>query len=383
VPFEVGPLVHPPVSESGSRHLRVIEGGRDLLWGPHEELALDSFGVGVLGGEEAARGMRHLAEDIVERLFAHAPVLGVVRGEPAVQVERGELGIIIEHLLEVRHQPLPVHRIAMEAAADLIVHAAAGHLGQGEVGHVLRLHDARALPVAQEEFPVHGLGKLGRAPRASLPRVELARQSLVGRAPEPLALAHLLEELLARLHHVAPPRPVGLGHSLEQTGKGGHAVAILGGKVGAAVEGHAVRSEEDGHRPAAVPGHGLDGLHVDLVHVGALFAVHLDVHEELVHEGGGVLVLEGLALHDVAPVAGGIADGQQHGLVLGACALKGFRTPRIPVDRIVPVLEKIRARLLREAVGVPGLGHDRWDKLRRASRRASRTRGPRPGARLT
>ena len=203
------------------------------------------------------------------------------------------------------------------------------------------------------------------------------------RAPETLALAYLLEELLARLHHFAAPRPVGLGHALEQAWEGGHAVAVLGRKVGAPVERHAIGREEDGHGPAAVPRHGLDRLHVDLVHVGALLAVHLDVHEELVHEGGGVLVLEGLALHDVAPVAGGVADGQQHRLVLGPRALQSLRAPRIPVHGIVRVLEKIRARLLREAVGVPGLGHGRSDELRPASRRADRTRGPRRDGRLT
>src|SRR4029453_15766610 len=116
----------------------------------------------------------------------------------------------------------------MEAAADLIVHASAGHLRQGEIGHILGLYDARALPVAQREIPVHGLGKRGGGSHAALSRVELARQRLVGReedavckerrrAPETFALAYLLEELLARLHHFAAPRPVGLGHALERS----------------------------------------------------------------------------------------------------------------------------------------------------------------------
>src|SRR4029453_455190 len=124
----------------------------------------------------------------------------------------------------------------------------------------------------QKEFPVHGLGKLGRASHAALSRVELARQRLVGReedavckerrrAPETFALAYLLEELLARLHHFAAPRPVGLGHALEQAWEGGHAVAVLGRKVGAPVERHAIGSEEDGHGPAAMPRHGMDRLH--------------------------------------------------------------------------------------------------------------------------
>ena len=58
----------------------------------------------------------------------------------------------------------------------------------------------------------------------------------------------------------------------------------VGREVGAAVERLEVGREEDRHRPAAVPGHRLDGGHVDLVEVGPLLAVDLDVDEVLVHQ---------------------------------------------------------------------------------------------------
>ena len=38
-----------------------------------------------------------------------------------------QLGIVVGHLLEVRHQPALVHRVTMEAAAELIVDAAPRH----------------------------------------------------------------------------------------------------------------------------------------------------------------------------------------------------------------------------------------------------------------
>ena len=68
------------------------------------------------------------------------------------------------------------------------------------------------------------------------------------------------------------------------TRESGHAVAVLRREVGAAVERHALRGEEHRHGPAAVARHGLHRLHVDLVHVGPLLAIHLDVDEVLVHE---------------------------------------------------------------------------------------------------
>ena len=63
--------------------------------------------------------------------------------------------------------------------------------------------------------------------------------------------------------------------------------------------------------------HLLHRAHIDAVDVGALLAVDLDADEEVVHQAGGLLVFERLALHHVAPVAGGVADGDEDGLVVG------------------------------------------------------------------
>src|SRR6185369_4913722 len=64
-----------------------------------------------------------------------------------------------------------------------------------------------------------------------------------------------------------------------------------------------------------------------------------------------------LVLHDVTPVAGGIADGEKNRLVLSRSLRKGCLPPRVPVDRIGGMLEEIGARgedqpvELRPAVG--------------------------------
>lgn len=54
----------------------------------------------------------------------------------------------------------------------------------------------------------------------------------------------------------------------------------------------------------------------------------------------------------MAPVAGGIADGQQNGLVFFLSPRQGFVIPWIPVDRVVGMLEQIRALAMNEVVGV-------------------------------
>ena len=89
---------------------------------------------------------------------------------------------------------------------------------------------------------------------------------------------------------------------------------------------------------------------VDLVEVGAFFAIHLDVDEMLVHHGGDRFILERFMRHHMTPVAGGIADGKQDGFVLLACDLQGLGIPRMPVHRVVGVLQQVGAGFVDEMV---------------------------------
>ena len=147
------------------------------------------------------------------------------------------------------------------------------------------------------------------------------------------------------------PLLVGLRHGQKELREARHVEARLRREVRASVERPPVRREEDGHRPAAVAGHGDDRLHVEPVHVRALLPVDLHRDEALVHELRRLLVLEGLVLHDVAPVAGRVADREQDRLVLRAGALERVIPPRVPVDGVVGVLEEVGAGLLGEPVG--------------------------------
>jgi hypothetical protein len=77
--------------------------------------------------------------------------------------------------------------------------------------------------------------------------------------------------------------------------------------------------------------------------------------KQLVHEPCDVGALERLVLHHVAPVAGGIADGEEDRLVLLPGAGESFLSPGVPVDRVVGVLEEVRARLAGQAVRHAGI----------------------------
>ena len=107
-------------------------------------------------------GARHLAAHEGQGLAGHA-------GEPqaggqAVRrgVERRELRVVVEHLLEVRHQPLRVRRVAVEPPRELVVEAPAGHVVEGRHQHLARLGVSPFRTLEQEE-QVGGRRELGGA----------------------------------------------------------------------------------------------------------------------------------------------------------------------------------------------------------------------------
>ena len=144
--------------------VRVIQPGRvqdlaKLVLRPDVEEPFDALGVRIECREEAALGAPHLAEHPFEGALAClAPAL-VANCLIAVEVGAREKGVVVEHLLEVRDQPLRVDGVASEAAADVIVDAAGEHAVEGP-GHHL------ALAPRQEELDRRGGRELRRSSEA-------------------------------------------------------------------------------------------------------------------------------------------------------------------------------------------------------------------------
>jgi len=158
------------------------------------------------------------------------------------------------------------------------------------------------------------------------------------------------DDLVGLFDHPAPlfdPEPL---DDRDQLLHAREAVPGIPGQVGGGEERLSVGRHDDGERPAAAAGHDLAGLHVDVVDVGKFLAVHLHVDEGVIHEGCHLLVLEGFMGHHVAPVARGVADGQEDGLVFRPCPVEGLLPPGVPVHGVVRVLEKVRACLAGETI---------------------------------
>jgi len=120
----------------------------------------------------------------------------------------------------------------------------------------------------------------------------------------------LLGDLPGAAHHVVPVFVPSLGDTGQDLPEARHSVARLVGEIGAGVERFAIGREKHRHRPAAATDHGVDGLHIDAVDVGALFAVDFHIDEVRVHLRRRGFVFERLVRHHVAPVTSGVADAE-------------------------------------------------------------------------
>ncbi len=324
--------------------------------------AVGALGVGVEAGGEAPVLEAHVLQEPADGVADHRLEAGGAGQVVGLGVRHQQLGAVVQHLLEVGDPPDLVDAVAGEAAAEEVVHAALGDAVQGEEEGVEAGLVAPGAAVGVERRQGAVGRELGGAYEAAVDLVETLKHALHhGGEPAGWGVGVGVGEAGDVGQHAADPAgelvdlvgPIGphRRHPAEDVVEARRAVAGGGGVVGATEEGLALGGEEHGHRPAAAAVlEGLDGLHVQLVDVGALLAVDLDAHEVLVHGRGDAFVLEGLPLHHVAPVARAVAHRQEDGLALCVGALQGLRTPGVPVDRVVGVLQQVWAGLVRQAV---------------------------------
>ena len=115
--------------------------------------------------------MRHIAEHVVEDVPRRLGMAGLAADQEGIEIQLRQLRVVVEHLLEMRHQPFGIHRVAGEAAAELVVNTARGHAVAGVQHHANSVFVVEAPGVAQQELRLAGLRELGRAAEPAVPRV--------------------------------------------------------------------------------------------------------------------------------------------------------------------------------------------------------------------
>jgi len=93
------------------------------------------------------------------------------------------------------------------------------------------------------------------------------------------------------------------------------------------------------------------GKLVDFVQIGTFLPVNFYVHKQGIHLFRSNPILERLMGHHMAPVASGIADGEQNRLVLTTCQFQRALVPRMPSNRIMGMLQQIGACFFGQMVG--------------------------------
>ncbi len=279
----------------GAQHLG------QLRRGPHRVAPLLALAVRVeRRGEAALRGAQ-VGDQEVAGLLRDPPPERMAGGPPPMEVRPGEQRVVVQHLLEVRDDPVGVDGVPGEAAGQLVVDPAARHRLEGPLGHREGVGVPGARVVAQQVLQRHRRRELRRAPEPAAGRVvrrgqrphRLGELGLVRGASLGQLRGHGLRgrevghQPLARDQHVRAPLAPGPVDGLQHLGERRRAVVRPWREVRAGVERLGVGREEHRHRPATVAVQLLHRGHVDGVDVGPLLAVDLDVDEGRVHHRGG------------------------------------------------------------------------------------------------
>ena len=252
----------------------------------------------------------------------------------------------------------------MKAETHVVAQTSPSHGLEGFFRHVKGRRLSRPRVVSHEEHQVVRSGKLGSPSEPSVVGVESGEKIAVGALEGPFVqgdgsrpgrsgprAAHRLGYLAGGIHDLLPflfPQPAYPRNELDHPDP---SVTVLLRYVGRREKRLSSRGHDHIERPPAVSPreHVADG-HVDVVYVGALLPVHLHRNEGFVHEPGHFGVLEGFALHDVAPVAGRVSYREEYRPVLPFRRLKRLVSPRIPVDGVFRVLEKVGTFFVSEPV---------------------------------
>jgi len=124
--------------------------------------------------------MAQFAQHVVDGLFGDLLPARLAEHEVRVEVDADQQSLVVEHLLEVRYQPLLIDRVPGKTAPDVVIHPAAGH-------GVERRRDDRESVVlgkpsvgAQREIEAHRRRELGRGTESTPGRVERPGQLCQG-----------------------------------------------------------------------------------------------------------------------------------------------------------------------------------------------------------
>ena len=304
---------------------------------------------------------RHFPQNIIQRLLNNPPVQPPPGSQPGVQIQPRQQRIVIKHLLKMRHQPETIRRIPMKPAPNLIINAPAGHLLQCKLQHRKRPVIMPASVITQQNLQSHRLRKLRRRPHAPILVIKVGSQCVISMMQHafvqnalpprhPSRPSHLLRQLIRNPPDFRVTVTISLRHRFQQPRKPRHIMPVHRRKISPTIKRLALRSKKHRHRPPPAPRKHLHRLHINRIQIRPLLPVNLNVDKMPVHNPRDRLILKRLPLHHMTPMASRIPDTKQYRLILQPRPPQSLLPPRIPIHRIVSVLQQIRTRLMNQPV---------------------------------
>src|SRR6266481_4040178 len=106
--------------------------------------------------------MSHVPKNITNNVSRHVRETGLPADKIGVKIQIEQLGVVIEHLFEMRHQPARIGRITGKATSNLIVNSPSRHALTGVENHLDGLLILETRAIAQEKSRMARRRKLRR-----------------------------------------------------------------------------------------------------------------------------------------------------------------------------------------------------------------------------
>ncbi len=112
---------------NGTMVVFAVQYGSQFAVFPQVELSFPAFAVRVLCREEQAILRDHVSQNILQYLLGRFFIEGVFRSQEGLGIDDCQECLVVEHLLEVRNEPLCVSGIPVEPKAHLVVDSPHAH----------------------------------------------------------------------------------------------------------------------------------------------------------------------------------------------------------------------------------------------------------------
>ena len=134
----------------------------NFILAPEVKFAFFSLTVGILGRIKSPFRRRQVPDHILKDLPRRLCIKIISGGLKSLRISDGQQGLVVEHFLKMRHQPVRIGAVAVETEPQMVIKAAPAHRLESFFHHLQRLFAAIPFPVTEKKEQMMGNGKFWR-----------------------------------------------------------------------------------------------------------------------------------------------------------------------------------------------------------------------------